>query len=211
MRLSPKWTWTSYTPHVTPCLPPSRSLCQQRPHHPPSPPSWTPRCCLCLLSSPLLPPESVSSPLLLSPSHPHCLCWSFCHLLPQKKVIFFFCIRVAVNRIPFSCMWYPCSSVLDMFRPSPGGSVAKNLPANAGDSGWIPGLGRSPGWREWQPTPVSLPGKSHGQRTLAGYSPWDCKESEMTEWLNHHSNDSIWGTYPELFCRCENSPPNSRC
>ena len=33
-------------------------------------------------------------------------------------------------------------------------------------------------WRsEWQPTPVFLPGESHGQRILAGYSPWDCKES----------------------------------
>ena len=35
--------------------------------------------------------------------------------------------------------------------------------------------------RAWQPTPVFLPGKSHGQRSLAGYSPWGCKESDMTE------------------------------
>ena len=34
--------------------------------------------------------------------------------------------------------------------------------------------------RKWQPTPVILPGESHGQRKLAGYSPWDCKESGMT-------------------------------
>ena len=33
----------------------------------------------------------------------------------------------------------------------------------------------------WQPTPVFLPGESHGQRSLAGYGPWDCKESDMTE------------------------------
>ena len=32
-----------------------------------------------------------------------------------------------------------------------------------------------------QPTPVFLPGESHGQRKLAGYSPWDHKESDMTE------------------------------
>ena len=37
--------------------------------------------------------------------------------------------------------------------------------------------------RKWQPTPVFLPGKSHGQRSLAGYSPWGRKESETTEWL----------------------------
>jgi len=37
--------------------------------------------------------------------------------------------------------------------------------------------------REWPPTPVFLPGEFHGQRSLAGYSPWDCKESDMTEQL----------------------------
>ena len=36
-------------------------------------------------------------------------------------------------------------------------------------------------WRkEWQPTPVFLPGECHGQRSLAGYSPWGLKESNMT-------------------------------
>ena len=50
--------------------------------------------------------------------------------------------------------------------------VVKNPPADVGDMGLIPGLGRSPGWRAWQPTPVFLPGESQGQRSLAGYSPW---------------------------------------
>jgi len=55
----------------------------------------------------------------------------------------------------------------------PGGSVVKNPPASAGkagDSGWTPGLGRSPWRRKWQPTPIFLSGKSHGQRSLVGYS-----------------------------------------
>ena len=38
--------------------------------------------------------------------------------------------------------------------------------------------------RQWQPTPALLPGKSHGQRSLVGYSPWGHKESDMTEWLH---------------------------
>ena len=38
--------------------------------------------------------------------------------------------------------------------------------------------------REWQPIPEFLPGKSQGQRNLAGYSPWGCKESDTTERLN---------------------------
>ena len=36
----------------------------------------------------------------------------------------------------------------------------------------------------WQPTPVFSPGESHGQRSLAGYGPWGCKDSDTTEWLN---------------------------
>ena len=39
----------------------------------------------------------------------------------------------------------------------------------------VPGSGRSPGERKWQPTPVFLHGKSHRQKNLGGYSPWDCK------------------------------------
>ena len=42
-----------------------------------------------------------------------------------------------------------------------------------------PWVGKIP-WRKWQPTPVFLPGKSHGQRSLAGYSPWGCKELDST-------------------------------
>ena len=38
---------------------------------------------------------------------------------------------------------------------------------------------------EWQPTPVLFPGESHGQRSLAGYSPWGHKESDTTERLTH--------------------------
>ena len=40
--------------------------------------------------------------------------------------------------------------------------------------------------RKWQPTPVFLPGKSHGWRTLVGYSPWGRKELDKTEQLHFH-------------------------
>ena len=59
-------------------------------------------------------------------------------------------------------------------RGFPGVAVVKNLPANAGDArdtGSIPGSGRFPWRRAWQLHPVFLPGESHGQRSLAGYSP----------------------------------------
>ena len=55
---------------------------------------------------------------------------------------------------------------------------------NAGDRGSILESGRFPWRRKWQPTPELLPGKSHGRRSLAGYSPWGRKESERTEQLH---------------------------
>ena len=54
----------------------------------------------------------------------------------------------------------------------PGGSDGKESACNAGDPGSIPGMGRSIWGRKWQPTPVFLPGKFHGQRKLVGYNLW---------------------------------------
>ena len=42
--------------------------------------------------------------------------------------------------------------------------------------------------QEWNPSPVSLPGKREGQRSLVGYSPWGCKESDTTYWLNNNKS-----------------------
>ena len=60
--------------------------------------------------------------------------------------------------------------------------MVKNPPATTGDTkevGWIPGLGRFP--EGGNATPVFLPGKFQGQRSLVGYSPWPFKELDMTE------------------------------
>ena len=62
--------------------------------------------------------------------------------------------------------------------------MVKHLLAIQKNLGSIPGSGRS--WRrKWQPTPVFLPGEFHGQKSLVGYSPWDCKELDMTEKHTH--------------------------
>ena len=56
----------------------------------------------------------------------------------------------------------------------PGALVVKNPPANAGairKCAFNPWVGKIPWRRAWQPTPVFLPGESHGQRSLAGYDP----------------------------------------
>ena len=59
--------------------------------------------------------------------------------------------------------------------------MVKNPPAM--QETWVQSLGNTFWRREWQPTPVFLPGESHGQRSLVGYSPQSCKESDMTERL----------------------------
>ena len=69
----------------------------------------------------------------------------------------------------------------------PGGSVLKNLPAKAGAAGdacSIPESGRFPWSRKWQPIPIFLLRKSHGQRSLVGYSSWSHKELDVTEQLS---------------------------
>ena len=70
-----------------------------------------------------------------------------------------------------------------MSRGFPGGSGSKESARNAGDPCLIPWVGKIPWRREWQPSPVFLPGEFHGQRSLAGYSPWGCKVSDTTELL----------------------------
>ena len=61
--------------------------------------------------------------------------------------------------------------------------------------GFNPWVGKIPWRKAWQPTPVFLPGEFHGQRSLAGYSPWGCKEMDTTEQLKLYrskiSTDSL--------------------
>ena len=90
------------------------------------------------------------------------------------------------------------SGLCDAYRLSCG-SAGKESACNVGDVGLIPGLGRSPGegkgyhstilarripWTVWQSTPVFVPGKSHGQRSLMGSSPRGHKESDTAERLS---------------------------
>ena len=63
----------------------------------------------------------------------------------------------------------------------PGGSDSKESAYDAGDLGSIPGLGRSPGAGHDSSFQDSCLENPHGQRSLAGYSPWGCKESDMSE------------------------------
>ena len=86
-----------------------------------------------------------------------------------------------------------------MLRSLAGGAVVKNLLANAGDirdMGFGPWVGLIPWSRKWQPIPVFLPGRFHGQRSLAGYSPLGHKDLDTTEQLSTQSTRSL----DFLFC-----------
>ena len=70
-------------------------------------------------------------------------------------------------------------------RGFPVAQTVKNLPAM--QETWVQSLDQEDPWRRaGQSTPVFLPGESHGQRSLVGYSPWGHKELDVTERLSRH-------------------------
>ena len=78
--------------------------------------------------------------------------------------------------------------------------VVKKLPANA-DVGSIPGLGRSPAGGQ-EPTPVFLPGESHGKRSLVGYGPRSHKESDTTEATEIAHMETLFTVHRWVFSLC---------
>ena len=77
----------------------------------------------------------------------------------------------------------------------PGGSDGKASAYNAGDPGSFPGSGRSPGEGNGNPLQYSCLEKSHGWRSLVGYSPWGRKESDTTERLHFHFFNKLLSPY----------------
>ena len=90
------------------------------------------------------------------------------HLPTFSKIITFLTV----------CTSFPCSS------------IGKESAYNAGDPGLVPGLGRFPGEGNGYPLQYSCLGNLMDTRSLAGYSPWGCKELDKTEQLCTHDNDS---------------------
>ena len=77
----------------------------------------------------------------------------------------------------------------------PGGSGSKESTYSAGDLGSIPGLEKCPGGGHGYPLQYSYLGNPHGPRSLAGCSPWSCKESDMTEWLRIAQHSRLWSVF----------------
>ena len=82
----------------------------------------------------------------------------------------------------------------------PRGSVMKNLPSSARVTGdcFHPWAEKIPWSRKWHPTPVSLPGKFHGQWSLVCYSPWCHKESNA----NEHALMSVGALWLDKYIIC---------
>ena len=75
----------------------------------------------------------------------------------------------------------------------------KRICLQYGRPGFVPWVVKSPWRREQLPTPVFWPGEFHGQRSLLGYSPWGCKESDTTEPLSpcmDRCSELLWGDSP---------------
>ena len=102
----------------------------------------------------------------------------------------------------------------------PGGTSGKERACQCRRRRFHPWVGKIPWSRKWHPSPVFFPGRIHGQRSLAGYSPWGLKESDTTEqiacsnfftisgnlWLP--SNDSVEeGSF--TYHRCANVSPDT--
>ena len=100
---------------------------------------------------------------------------------PKTSVLFFVCLFVFVFFWKTSVLKHNKNAVL------PWWLSIKNLPTVQEIHGFNPWVRKIPWRRAWQPTPVFLPGESHGQRSLVGYNPWDHKELDTMKKLSMHS------------------------
>ena len=102
------------------------------------------------------------------------------HFKKKKNIYIYMCVYIHTHTHIY----------IYIFMDFPGGSDGKASVYNAGDLGLIPGSGRSPGEENGNPLQYYCLEKSHGQRSLVGYSPRCCKESDTTERLHFHFQEA---------------------
>ena len=115
----------------------------------------------------------------------------------HRQRLFLHSVEYGVSSFPFSIIYKNISkchfslkkkkkTLWSLLKNSfPGGSAGKESTCSTGDLGLIPGLGRSPEGRLGNPLQYSCLESPHGQRSLAGYSPWGHKALDMTEHSTH--------------------------
>ena len=100
---------------------------------------------------------------------------------------------VVIHKMNFLAYYYYFFLVIPIILVFPGGTCGKEPTCQCRRHKrheFDPWVGKIPWRRAWQPTPVFLPGETYGQRSLAGYRPWVCKESDMTK-ATAHNHTSI--------------------
>ena len=114
------------------------------------------------------------------------------------------------SRVPLPSPWEALSELIYKMhcQDFPGGTVVKTRPSLCRGLGFNPWVGKISWRRKWQPTLVFLHGKSHGWRSLVGYSPWGCKESDTTEQFHFHFSLACIGegNGNPLQCSCLENP-----
>ena len=105
------------------------------------------------------------------------------HGISQARILYHYATRkvpyVSLSSLNFVHLFFTDFLFLVWF-------IGKESMCQCRRLGFNPWVGKNPWRREWQPTPVFLAGKFHGQRSLVGYSPWGQKESNMTEHMRTH-------------------------
>ena len=187
----------------------------------PAGPSGSKSLLLRVLQGPKLPappasPHCAQTPPPRCPGHAFCRLQFSVSLWQAQQVTCFLCSSVTASLGGWSQAWGSVLSLPPRMGPelhgiqvpragSPGicvipGGARGEEPAcqcrRCKGLRFDPWVGKFPWRRKWQPTPVSLPGESHGQRrSLTGYSPWGCRELDMTEQLSTqaHGHDGVGG------------------
>ena len=148
--------------------------------------------------------KTVNGESSLFPELKHLLPYTFSFLSMKNKILDFLgmdsYLRIKCARHVFICnkMLFTAMFVTVKIRsiqhPSRASLVAqrlKRLPAMR--ETWVQSLGQEDPWRrKWQPTPIFLPGESHGRKSLVGYSPRGRKESDTTERLHFRFQCPSW-------------------
>ena len=123
--------------------------------------------------------------------------WQYLFLFFPRLIVIFLISFIVYILLLCSFIVFYCVYMLDkvsrlmfdiIYSGFPGDTAVKNPPPNKGDleAQFDPWVTKIP-WRgKWQPTLVFLPGESYKQRGVVDYSPWGCKESDMSQWLSMH-------------------------